>query len=303
MASLGLAGYYYFNDNFTLTLSFLIITGFLPLMESFGIYNSVLNGRKLFNIQVQYSTLIHLFSIAAIIIVLFLTQNLFLILLAYFFSYTLWRFVFLTLTFKKIPLNKKEDPGAISYGKHLTFINILGVLASYLDKILVFHYLGGVQLAVYSFAITPPEQLKSFLKNVGVLAFPKLSVRTEAEIKATIFSKMLRFGLFIAAGIVIYIFLAPAFYRFFFPQYSESIFYSQIFSISLITAVTILPHAALEAKAAAKQLYQLNILSPLIQIGLLFLFIYSYGIMGVILARVVGRFVNSAITYGLVKKI
>ncbi len=303
LASLGLAGYYYFNDNITLTISFLIIAVFLPLMDSFNIYNALLAGRKLFNIKVKYSTLVHFLSITALILTLFLTKNLFLILLVYFFSYTLFRFIFLILTLKKPRLNKEEDPQTISYGKHLTLIGVIDTLANYLDKILVFHYLGAAELAIYSFAVIPPEQLKSFLKNIRLLTLPKFSVRPRKEIKATIFQKMFKLALFIGLGIVVYIFLAPYFYKLFFPQYLESVFYSQIFSISLITAVGILPHVVLQAKMAKKQLYQLNIYSPLIRIGLLFLFIHLYGLLGVILALVIGRFINLAITCWLVKKI
>lgn len=303
LASLGLAGYYYFNGNTTLTISFLVIAAFLPLMDSFNIYRAVLSGRKLFNIQVKYSILIRFFSVAALIIALFLTKNLFLILFIYFLSYTLFRFIFLITTLKKFSLNTKEDPRTISYGKHLTIMGIINTLANYLDKILIFHYLGAAQLAIYSFAVIPPEQLKSFLKNIRTLALPKLSVRPKAEIKATIFSKMFKFALFITVGTVIYIFLAPTFYRVLFPQYIESILYSQILSISLIAVVVALPNVALQAKIAKKQLYQLNICTSFIRIGLLFLFIHIYGLLGIILARVIGRFINLTITCWLVKKI
>ena len=158
-------------------------------------------------------------------------------------------------------------------------------------------------MAIYSFAIIPPEQLKGFLKNISSLALPKLSTKTIKEIKNTISRKMIILGLFVGIGIIIYIFLAPYFYKIFFPQYLESVFYSQIFSISLITIITILPETALRAKMAKKQLYQLNFFSPIIQIILLFLFINLYGLLGVILARVIWRFVNSIIICWLVKKI
>jgi len=303
LVSLGLAGYYYLNDNNTLTISFLIIAAFSPLMESFNIYNSFLAGKKLFDTKVKYSTAVHFLSIASLITILFLSKNIFVILLVYFSSYTLFRFIFLVLTLKKSFLNKKEDPQTISYGKHLTFMGVIGTFANCLDKILVFHYLGAIELAIYSFAVIPTEQLKGFLKNIRVLTLPKLSVRTTKEIKTAIFQKMVRFALFIAVGIAIYIFLAPYFYNIFFPQYNESVFYSQIFSISLITSVAILPITALEAKIAKKQLYQLTIYSPFIQIALLILFIYFYGLWGIILARLINRFIYLSLVCWLIKKI
>ena len=44
-------------------------------------------------------------------------------------------------------------------------------------RILAFHYLGAVELAIYSFAIAPPEQIKGVFKFLGTLALPKFSKR------------------------------------------------------------------------------------------------------------------------------
>ncbi|MFH0906932.1 MAG: oligosaccharide flippase family protein [bacterium] len=303
LASMCLSGYYYFNNNITLTISFLIISAFLPIMDSFNLYSSLFNGKKLFDKQTKYFVFICFSTTISLITAIALTKNLFIIIFIYFFSYTLFRFIALIVCLKKFPLNKKEDSKTIPYGKHLTLISLISAATNYLDKILVFHYLGPVELAVYVFAILPPEQLKSFLKSAHALAMPKLSVKSEQEIKRTLLPQMFKFAIFIGFGIIIYILLAPLFYKIFFPQYIEAVFYSQIFAISLITAITILPNTALQAKMAKKQLYQLNIFSPIIQIILLFLLINLYGLLGIILARVIWRFINLFINYYLVRKI
>ena len=63
-----------------------------------------------------------------------------------------------------------------------------------------------------------------------------------------------------------------------------------------------LPIAALQSKSAKKELYQLNVYSSVIQIIILFLFIYFYGLWGAIIARVLGRFIGLGITFYLSKK-
>jgi len=303
LASLILSGYYYFNNNFTLTFAFLIAGIFVPFMDSFNIYSSFLIGKKLFNIQTKYISSVRILSIGTIISTLFFTKNLFIIIFAYFFSYSLFRAIFLIITLKRYIPNKEKDSGTISYGKHLSLMNIINALANCLDKVLVFHYLGAVELAIYSFAIIPPEQLKGFLKNIRPLALPKLSNKTTKEIKKTIFQKTIKLGLFISIGVIVYILLAPYFYKIFFPQYLDSVFYSQVFSISLITAISILPVSALQAKMAKKELYKLNIYGPIIEIFLLLFSVYFYGILGIILARVISRFINLGMSYWLFKKI
>ena len=302
LASLILSSYYYFNDNITLTFAFLITGIFIPFMDSFNIYGALLIGKKKFKISTIYNIIIKILSFIIIISVLFITNNIFLIIFTYFLSNTLLRLLFLFVTIKKIKINRKEDSETIPYGKHLSLIDIISIIASQLDKILVFHYLGAIELAIYAFAIAIPEQIKSLLKNMSTLALPKFSEKSIEKIKKTIFKKMAWMSLFIALGTVFYIIAAPYIYKLFFPQYIESIFYSQLFSISLIAAITILPTSALQAKIAKKELYKLNIYSPIIQIVLLFFFIYFYGILGAIIARVLGRFIGLVISYWLFKK-
>ena len=303
LASLILSSYYYFNDNITLTFAFLITGIFIPFMDSFNIYGALLIGKKKFKISTIYNIIIKILSFIIIISVLFITNNIFLIIFTYFLSNTLLRLLFLFITIKKFKLNKEKDSETISYGKHLSLIDIISIIASQLDKILIFHYLGAIELAIYAFAVAIPEQIKSLLKNISILALPKFSEKSIEEIKKTIFKKMAWMSLFIALGTVFYIIAAPYIYKLFFPQYIESVFYSQIFSISLITAIAILPTSALQAKMAKKELYQLNIYSPLIQIILLFFFIYFYGLLGIILARVINRFIHCFFICWLIKRI
>ena len=303
LASLALAGYYYFNDNTTLTISFLITAVFLPFMDSFGTYNALLQGRKLFGISTKYGIISQIIAIASLITVLFLTKNLFLIILAYFASWTILRFIFLKITLKNFPPNLNQDPQTLSYGKHLSLMNVLNAIAGQLDKILLFHFLGSAPLAIYSFAIAPPEQIKGLLKSIQPLALPKFAQKDKEEIKKTIFKKTGKFFLILIPVTAFYIIIAPFLYKIFFPQYLDSIFYSQIFAISLLTAIATLPVAALQSQMAKKQLYQWNIYGSLLQILLLFVFVWSYGLWGVILARVITRFINAGVISFLIRKI
>ena len=84
-------------------------------------------------------------------------------------------FYFFKITLNKFPPNQNHDPETISYGKHLSFTGIIGTVATYLDRLLIFHYLGAVEVAIYSIAIAPPEQIKNLFKNIPTLAMPKLA--------------------------------------------------------------------------------------------------------------------------------
>jgi O-antigen/teichoic acid export membrane protein len=303
LTAIVLGGYYWYQGNTDLPVPLFLSALFLPLMQASQIYAALLGGRKLFSYQVKYSTATRLFSVATMIAALFLTNNLIWIIAVYLVSNTLANLFFYFFTKSKFQPNKKEDQQTISYGKHLSLVNIINTIASYLDRLLVFHYLGAIELAIYSFAITPPEQIKRLLKNIDLLALPQFAQRSKEEIKSTIFKKVKKFIIFILPLIGLYILLAPFLYEIFFPQYLNSIFYSQVFSLSLLGTLAVLVISALKSQGAKKQLYQLNIYSSLIQIILLFFFMHFYGLWGIILARILSQFIGLSLSLILIRKI
>ncbi len=303
LTATGLAGYYFFKGNYILPIPLLISAVFLPLMQASQVYGGFLVGKKLFSIRVKYSVFSQIVSAGAIIITLFVTKNIFWLIAVYLVSHTLLNYSFYLITKSKFKPNKKKDSETLSYGLHLSLMNVLNQVAFYLDRILIFHYLGAMELAIYYFAITPPEHIKGFLKNINVLALPEFAQKTRGEIKKTIFKKIGQFFLILLPIIGSYILIAPFLYKIFFPKYLGSIFYSQIFSISLIASISILPVTALQAQMAKEKLYQWNICTSLLQISLLFLFIHFYGLLGIILARVITRFISLEIIFVLIRKI
>ena len=287
LASLSLAGYYYFNGNTTLTFSFLIASIFLPFFDTLSVYTALLQGKKLFKISSRFRIISKAITTITIILAIFFSKNIIIILTTYLASYTILRLIFLNITFKKHVDNKNEDSSTISYGKHLSLMNVIGTVATQIDKVLVFHYLGATQLAIYAIAIAVPEQIKGILKNVSSLALPKFAEKKPEEITKTLYKKMLQMFVLLLLIVISYWFLAPFIFNLFFPKYLNSVFYSRIFSISLLLIAFInLPNTYLRSQSKIKVLYKLNFLSSLLQILLLFIFIYLFGLWGVIFARI-----------------
>lgn len=290
IASVALSAYYYINGNNTLALSFLIIAGFLPLMDSLEIYQSFLRGKKLFQLSATYGALSQIGSVVALITTVLLTQNLFIILLVYFASWTLLRFILMIVSIKKYPPNQNYDPKTISYGKRTSVINILDTIVSSVDGLLIFHYLGAVNLAVYSFAIAPISQIKNLTGHIPTLAMPKLATRSSREINELLKKRIaLLFALGVAIALL-YMVAAPYIYQIFFPKYLDAVFFSQIFS--LIIALS-LPQAIFGAAISSKltlippkMLYLWN-LSGVIFIIFALIFVVKLGVIGVIVGRLI----------------
>jgi len=298
-----IAGYYFLNGNATLTICFLIAAVFVPLMNSLNIYESLLDGEKKFNIRSRYRIIIQFISASVLIITLFLTKNIFLILLAYFVPYTLLYLIILQITIKKIRLNDKQDPKTISYGKHLSLMGIISSISSYFDRIVIWHYLGPASVAVYSFALSPPQQIGGVLKNIGVLALPKFSRHTKEELKSTLFSKILKLFLLIIILIGLYLILCPFLYRIFFPQYLDSIKYSQIFALSFMAlSGAELLSISLTAQLKKKELYIARSVPPTIKIILFLVLIPLFGMWGAIYAVLITDFLKFGLYLFLFRK-
>jgi O-antigen/teichoic acid export membrane protein len=302
IASLGIAIYFWLQGNIEFTISFLIIAVFLPLFKSGETYQFYLNGKKLFGKKVNYTAIIQILATVFLILTLFLTKNLIILILVYFFSYSVLRMLFLFWTIRKTKPNKKQDLKTISYGKHLSLMGIIGLIAEQIDKILLFQFMGPIKLAIYSFAILPVEQIRTPLQNIQELALPKLSTRSKKEIKKNLPKKLLKSIIFILIMIAIYIILVPYFFKIFYPQYIDSVFYSRLFSFDLLVFPISMMVLTLQAKMKTKELYKINIINPIIRIILLVVLIPLYGMLGAIIAILLSQIFYFFITWFFFKK-
>lgn len=302
LASLGLALFYWLNQNTQLSLAFLISASFLPLMESLQVYNAFLQGKKKFKTSSQYTASSQIIATIILISTVFITSNLAVILLSYFISWTLIRIFCVWLTMRQINSDKPIDPEMLKYGKHLTIVNIIGTIADYLDKMLLFHFIGAAEVAIYTVAIAPLDQIKNSIGNIGAVSFPKFAQKTWSEIKNSFWQKMLIFGLLISVITIFYILVAPFLYSVFFPKYISSINYSQIYAISLASLILLIPLNVMQAHKMEKQLYSYSLIYPIPHIILMTVLTYYYGLMGLIISRVINRYFDLFLVTYLLKR-
>lgn len=289
ISSIGISIYYYINGNATLAIAFLIAAIFVPVMDSFILYQDYLLGKKKFNVSSIFSIISQVVSAIVTISVLFFTKNLFIIFLSYVLVWTTLRITFFIITIKNFPPNENVDKETISYGKHTSFIDVIATVIGSIDQILIFHYLGAAELALYTFAIAPPIQLVSLFRNIPTLAMPKMATRPIQEIDKLL-NKRIAFA-FIASIIVaiIYILLAPYIFKIFFPKYIGSIIYSQVFIATILFSIpqTILsPAVGSKINYIPKKMLYIWNIPGIISTLLIFIFIKHIGIYSVIAGRV-----------------
>lgn len=306
LASLVFTGYFWIiADNIHLALSFLLLAIVLPLTEVTDLYLSYLQGKKDFKNIFKYSSIVRIVSLISIAIAVILTNNLIIVILTYFLSNAIPNIFFSFRIHYKI---KKEQPKKenikkdLSFGKHLSLVSIISSVANYFDQILAYSLLGPISLALYSFAIIPINHINDILvRAMKSLVLPRFATRKREEIRTTIGGKFWRYLAATVFIIAVYVFAAPYLFKIFFPQYVESVFYSQVFSLTLITAPVLFFGTALTAHMMKREIYISNTATAIFKIIALVILVKFFGLWGLIFARIITQLFSGGLTFGLFK--
>lgn len=294
-----LGGYYLTAHNATLGWGLVLIGIFTPLTTTLNTFGAYLNAKKDFKRSFYYyAFLINAPYYIAVALIAVSVQAALALLAANLISQGVGYWVAYRRTVAVYKPKGEVDPDATRYGTHLTIINFLGVLIGQLDNILVFHYLGAVDLALYSFATAVPSRLGIF-KNITIAAFPKYAEKSRDDARTNIIYKTMLglSGLLIIA--VIYDLLAYPFFSIFFPRYLDAVPYSQVYVFVILATFGSLFTTLLTAQGHVRRLYAYNIIAPLITIACEFFGVIQWGLWGLIYAVLLSNLVNSLFSAAL----
>ncbi len=187
--------------------------------------------------------------------------------------------------------NSKSDPRAISYGKKLSFIDVLSSVSGELDSVLLYHYLGAADLAAYTFIKRVPEQLKFLPKYVTALSTPKFSTKdiSDPNIKHETMRKSWFMFWALATGAVVYIAAAPYIFEYLFNPYKEYVFLSQIYMLGMPLNFGGLFLNFLETSRKESIMTKLNVSSPLLRIAVIIVSVKYFGLVGLVIGFPISR--------------
>jgi O-antigen/teichoic acid export membrane protein len=299
LSSIGIAAYYYLHSNLTLTLAFGLIAIFLPITEPLGIYDSLLQGKKLFNRSTQYFSLTQIFTAAMMAAVLLVTNELWALILTYFLSRIVIRLIFFVITRRHFVSNQDRDPETSSYGRHLSFISSIGSVVGNLNNILLFHFLGSQSLSIFSIALAPIEQVRAILKLLGGLIIPKAAVAPANSLPPQLFiRKISPFLTILSAGVLVYVVAAPTLFQILFPKYLSSVPYSQALAFTLlITMVDIWLLSILRARKAVRALYIFNVSDAICTTIITVPAIYYFQIWGLVASIALSKIAQAVVMW------
>jgi O-antigen/teichoic acid export membrane protein len=297
LAAAALAGalWSFLAGNNFVAASLVIIAVFAPLLNSFTLYSSYLIGLKDFKQDTIYNIIDGALPALFLIGVIFFTRRAIILVLVYFVA-NMAVTAFFYFRSLRLAKNNKHDPELLVYSTHLSVMNIIDTVADKIDSISVFMLLGPAPLAIYSFAIAIPEQIKALIKMMGPLSIAKFAERSMAEIDKTIWRRILVFALGFGICVVVYILLAPLIFRILFPIYIPSTGYSQLYALSMIFAAVGIPFGTIfQAHKKTKELYITSLVSQLLLIVFLPILTFEYGILGTILSQLLYRGIGMVI--------
>ncbi len=283
--------YYFFAGNNLLAIGLLIIALLQPLMNSLNLVFSYLNGAQKFKETTKMHTFKTLVVSIALIASAFYTEDVLIILTAYFVSNIVSNLII--NYFAKIDLSKQEETlkteKLFGYAKHTSFQNIISGISGQLDKIIVFQNMGAVELATYTFATALPDQYKSITKSVESLLLPRFSQHSQASVQQNMLRKSIFYFFFLVVCATVYALIAPYLFAILFPLYQESIFLSQIYVWGIIFGVGGIPLSALRSNMDNNGLYWFNLSTSIFQVFAVITLFYFLGLLGVVISRVLYR--------------
>src|SRR6185437_727088 len=218
LGGFAIGGYYLLHGNSTLGWGLVLIGMFVPFNTTFNTFGAYLTAKKDFERNFYYYVIVNAPYFVAVALVAFSLQSALALLAANLIAQALGYYIAHRRTVNVYKPHGAIDPEMTRYATHLTFINALTTIMGQLDNILVFHFLGAGELALYSFATAMPSRLGIF-KNFANAAFPKYAERSHDEARSSIVRKVI-FAAAVTLGLaLVYDLFAHILFILFFPRY------------------------------------------------------------------------------------
>jgi len=282
--------YYFLNGSVLLGKCFMLSAIFMPFYESLQTYNAFLSGKKMFNRIAKYRTIAQACAISLTVSAIYLSKDLITILLVYLVSFSVIRGYLWKRTLRDIR-TIRDDPRALSFGRHLTVMNIPGTISAWGDKVIIGLILSFPELAIYSIAKAYSTLVRSLLSPIATLTFPKLSTMSEEKAFLAVKKRYAYLVLLTALVCVIAIILCPYIIIFLYSyRYVDSVFYAQLLLLALVCGVptTIVSKALFPAQRKIRELYLIRT-RAFVELLLLVVLTVKFGLLGVVLAKLLAN--------------
>src|SRR3989344_374858 len=297
--------YYFLMHNISLSSGLLLVALTNSFFNVFVFSKNIPLGKKDFRGMALIGIPMTIIPVTLLVATLFITKNIIIILSVYFLSNFVTGLFSYKWFLRKYKITKGDEgvAEAITYGKHLSVMSVVSQVAGNLDQLLLWHFVGPVQLAMYSFALAPIREIRNFFENIYPLIFPKYATKTVAEMKKTVPLRVAQ--LFIVSLVIgiIYILVAPWLYKIILPQYVSAIFASQLLAIALIFQPKGIVDTMLYAQGNTRLRYVSVFTTQGIKVVLSVILIPTYGLMGAVVSVILTDALSALVLWWVYKNL
>jgi O-antigen/teichoic acid export membrane protein len=292
----------YFQHSTQLATAFVIVAAIIPINESGTLWAMYLHSKKYFRQAVILDVAQQIFTALILLASIIYTQNFLIIVAAYFIPQTFIRLGFLYWINQRFVKNHEIDPELGSYGRSFTFFQIVSRIIGSIDQIVLFHFLGGVGVALFALAEALPNRIQSIYRITGTLAFPQFAKSTPDEIVKKLPKRMLMFGVVILISCIAYVLVAPYIFAYIFPKYMPALHYTQVLVFMTLVSVGYPFGAYLAAHKKIKEMYILSASTVFVKIVVLAIFVPLYGIWGAVFSVLAESATNIGVTMYIIAR-
>jgi O-antigen/teichoic acid export membrane protein len=278
------AGYYAFLAESNLSLVLFIFSVFFPVYAIANLWRYYYTGKERFDLLVKASVILESISLFSILVAIFFFNNflgliLFGLLLPIPFS------LILVWSLYRKSLGFQSDEDNIRFGKKVSYAVGLSTLVLHGDKLLLGHFLGFSELALYSVAMIVPEQAKGALASFMTPLLPRYSKDNNCD---SLRRHIIFFSICSLLGVASLYFLLPIIFRIVFPLYSDGILFAQFYLLTLLFIPVTVLETFFRSQKDERAVFRATVAGGVTGLTLAFILVPLFGISGAIVARIGG---------------
>ena len=204
--------------------------------------------------------------------------------------------------FSKEIKESPKDKEVFKFGFNLSLIEVIPLLASHADKIILGYFLGFETLAIYYIALSFPSNIRLVIKPLTRLILPKHASRTDTDYVFNFLKKKIPYMLVASLLIIISgILLIPYVIKLFFPpEYNASIQFAQILFLAFVFSIpSHIFNQFLVSQKMTNSILKVQLINNISKIAALAILIPLFGIYGAIASIIIANysFFGSTIYY------
>lgn len=282
------AGYYLYVKEADIAKSLALLAVIFPGYIVMNIWRYYYTGKVQFDALVRISVMLEMVSLFSTLVALFFFPKLvWLVMLGIVFPMPFSLFLVWKLYVKTRNMDSDEDN--IRFGRRISYTVGLSALAAYGDKLILGHFLGFSELAVYSIAMIIPEQAKGAIASFMVPLLPQYSA---TEKKSELKDHFIFFTVISVVCVGILYILMPIFFDIVFPQYVDGISFARFLLIMLLFIPFVLLETFFRSQKKERIVFRANLIGSVTSIFLVVVLVPMFGIIGAIFAKLFGQLVQ-----------